>query len=479
MGVLTAGTEVQLGVLSSIPAWLVAPARGEVVVDALTRAVPELVAGSLRIVECEPKLRLKSDRPGWSVSYELEVEDRDGVRSGVRLAGTLLPPGDDPMHGDHCDGTFGGPGWRCVLVDLGLDLATAHSDDGALPALASLTEPSAAAALLQEAIAAGPYPGMAIAAVRPDVRRYKPGSRCTIFYHLDLAPGSVGPSAVVAKTYRGDKGANAFSGMAALWTAMAGPEAPVVLAEPLAYLAELRVLVQSSVPEDQTLKELVRDAIVSFMADGRREPLDTAAHRIDQTAEGLAALHGSGVSHGAVVLWDDELGEARELLERLAPNLSDVAAATAELLDDLDQLARRIPAGEAVPTHRSFRPAQVLLGDDRIAFIDFDGLCMAEPALDVALFRAALRDAGTRPLATADASPTTFGAAADVLDDLGDRFLSRYQHLAPVSAARVALWENLDLVTSVLHCWTKVKPERLVTRIALLRRHLQQSAVLT
>ena len=129
-------------------------------------------------------------------------------------------------------------------------------------------------------------------------------------------------------------------------------------------------------------------------------------------------------------------------------------------------------AEPVAPCHRSFRPAQVLLHQGRIAFIDFDGLAMAEPALDVALFRAAVRDVGAGALLASERPPAEVERALDDLDALCDGFLARYRSHRPIAAERVMLWETLDLVTYVLHCWTKIKSERLVTRMTLLDRHI-------
>jgi hypothetical protein len=42
-----------------------------------------------------------------------------------------------------------------------------------------------------------------------------------------------------------------------------------------------------------------------------------------------------------------------------------------------------------------------------------------------------------------------------------------------VSRPRVLLWETLDLLTAVLHAWTKVRSARVAPRLALLEHHVQ------
>ena len=146
--------------------------------------------------------------------------------------------------------------------------------------------------------------------------RHKPGSRCTVRYDLDLDPATSGaPTMVVAKTYRGDKGANAFAGMQALWDAPSRP-GEVALAEPIAYRHDLRLLVQGPVEEERTLKDLVRSTFAA-PEDERATALDAVGAELAKAADGLAALHDSGIEHGEVVTWEEELGDVRNLIARL------------------------------------------------------------------------------------------------------------------------------------------------------------------
>jgi hypothetical protein len=122
----------------------------------------------------------------------------------------------------------------------------------------------------------------------------------------------------------------------------------------------------------------------------------------------------------------------------------------------------------------------VLLQGGEIAFVDFDRSCRAEPALDVALFRAVVKDIGLRALqagarTTPDAPPRLEHLSR--LDALCQAFSTCYAAEAPVSPRRVALWEALELFTLVLHSWTKVQSDRLRPRLALLRHHLRTSGL--
>ena len=111
---------------------------------------------------------------------------------------------------------------------------------------------------------------------------------------------------------------------------------------------------------------------------------------------------------------------------------------------------------------RGRKPAKVavLISGSGIGFIDFDGFCQAEPALDLALFRTTVRQLGWKPEHNAR------------LSRVADDFLADYNRIGDASPMRIALWEALDLLTRVLHCWTKVKPEKLPQTMADIEHEL-------
>ena len=358
------------------------------------------------------------------------------------------------------------------LPELGLSLEV-ESEDAALAALPDLTEPDRARPLLEAAIrSGGTHPDLRIERCTAEVMRYKPGSRCTVRYHLVLGPGAQDagwPEVVVAKTYHGDKGANAYAGMRVLWDTPLSRGDVVTLAAPLAYLPEQRVLVQGPVPEDQILKDLVRATFAAGTDSAAVAALDAALAR---TAAGLAALHRSEAWHGELVTFEEERAELGRIAGRLAVPLPETDGAAAALLTRIGEIADRTPADPVRPSHTSFRPAQVLLHGDRVGFIDFDGFGRAEPGLDLGLFLATTASVAIR----AAPSDRRAGALATV-DELISRFLRRYQDDAPVSLERVALWQALALLTAVLHCWTKVRPDRLEPNLLLLEHHVRSAGL--
>jgi hypothetical protein len=119
----------------------------------------------------------------------------------------------------------------------------------------------------------------------------------------------------------------------------------------------------------------------------------------------------------------------------------------------------------------------VLLRANTVGFIDFDGFCRAEPAVDVALFRAIVKDIGKRALEAEEGNGNSPAVHLAQLDELCEVFSARYEDAAPISRERVALWEAVHLLTLVLHSWTKAKHDRLASRLALLSHHLRASGL--
>jgi aminoglycoside phosphotransferase (APT) family kinase protein len=468
--------------LAALPDWLVAPMKPETVIAALERHGPEFAAGELKIRRCKGDVRLKGER--WEAQYELTVGNADGAPDReLAIDGALTPPGVSPAEPPTTGGVFGGAEWRCHLPELGLELWMAPQEQE-LEALPILTDPEQARAFLEQSIRAGApsYADLRIKRVTPKVMRNKPG-RCTVRYQLEYdAEPSVAagwPALVIGKTYSGTKGQNAYAGMRALWASPLSKGDVVAIAEPLAYIPEHKVLVQGPVRGEQDLKDLLRSALRA----GTAEALDELHRYTRKTAAGLAALHHSGARHGQTIAWDDELAEIREEIEKLGAVFPWFTEAMTPLLAHLVSSAAAHPAEPSLPAHHSFRPQQVLLGQGQIGFIDFDGFGLAEPALDIALFRATVKEMGINTSPSDKQKEFEYPdeaarlARLAQLDTICEVFLAEYGRLAPVSRQRVALWEALYLLTVVLRCWTKVKPHQLSNAMLLLEQHLRENSL--
>ncbi|HEX7248232.1 MAG TPA: phosphotransferase [Actinomycetota bacterium] len=418
---------------------------------AFRRCIPELATGQLALTDVEPRRVRLRDGP-CTATYDLTIGNGDCERR-IRLQGLADPWGAFDLEMPEPTVPLGAPDWRCGVPELHLTLTSTPADT-ALTALSTLADPVTSRALLTDALQQHTaYRNVQVRWCEPTIARYKPGSRCTVVYRIGYDSGHAGPSRVIAKTYSGDKGRTAFDGMVGLWDSSLRSSVHVAVAEPLAFFDDLNVLVQGPVAGLETMKECLKRGLATG-------DLGIIGQALRRTARGLATLHGCGVRAASVTVRQerDEVQHRAVRLSRWAPEAGPRVSAW---LSSLDGCAHAWPADEPVPSHGSFRPAQVLVDGDDVGFIDFDGFCEAEPAMDLALFIATVKNLGMRA-----------AAPGEQVEHLCDGFVDEYRMHAPVTPERIALWEALFHVTNLLNCWAKVRPERIRGSLALLDRHI-------
>jgi aminoglycoside phosphotransferase (APT) family kinase protein len=117
--------------------------------------------------------------------------------------------------------------------------------------------------------------------------------------------------------------------------------------------------------------------------------------------------------------------------------------------------------------HGDLTPSNLLFQGDRCGLIDLDGVCLAEPALDLGHFLAHLRLGVTR---------AGQRAGTDDHEELGDRLagvvLAAYADAAGVELdplrRRVAVFEAISLARTALRSWEKLKVARLLDVLRLM-----------
>ena len=446
------------------PEWLLNALDGKVA-DSL-RALPEVrAAGGLS--SCRA-VGLRLTGAGWSVWYDVTLAGAEARDRTVTLSGSLDPtriPRSGTAEVSPVSGValpFGHPAWSATLPDLGLEVRMA--DGASLPALALLAEPSRARALLEQALDAQACPGIRISACEPRIVRQAHGERVTLVVQLRYGPGADPgwPQAVVAKAHRGEEAAHAFAAMRALWETDLSSGRVVTIAEPLAFIPEHRVLVQRLVPGERTLSDL----LVAAAPDGEGPAMDRLLEALRRTADGLVALHSCGVHYGEVRTPAALLRRLGTTLRRLAWTVRSMAGVAEQLIPPLEQRARDLPSDLPRPAHGGFRPAQVLVRDSGVAFLDFDGYCVAEPAFDIGRFRARLREVGLA--APGGRHPPLSPARRAVVDELAEVFLDRYEDQCSVSRERVALWEDVELATALAQTLPRGQLDRIPPLLSLL-----------
>lgn len=441
----------------------------------LEHSIPELADGSLRLAKA--KFKRAHIQDGTYVSLcRLTLEDPDGGSAhDVDLHGVLvLPWADPPADATTSVGLETLDGWRGYLPDLRWEISL-EPHDAALPAMPSLTDPEPARTLLEDALRAsgGDLADVRIARCTPTVMRYREGRRCTIRYEVEYADGAPEhwPTGMIAKVYDGpDEARHTYDVMTALWSSPLSDSTTVRIARPLAHVPEQHVLVQGLVPGERPLKDLIKK---KAFEDGLDAGVGMLTPFVRRAGRALGELHTSGAVTGEVVTWEQQLDAVRAAAADLGSAVPTLVGASDPLVADLEALRATMTPGPLVPTHRSFRPAQLLVDGDGLSLIDFDGACMAEPGLDLALFRATLCDLSLRALEDDGPLPAAEQEACQVrLDELCGTFLDGYREVAEYSEERLALWDVLTSAKDVLDVWRKIKFEHLERRMRFLRHKL-------
>ena len=464
--------------LMSLPDWLLAPLQAENFIEALRLQVSEFASGEWLILYCGIKrFLLKDDGGYWEGTYNLEVQSSStGVEQNILLHGKLTAPWFGKPVITESGVPFGSPDWHGFLPEFNLALET-EAPEKELPGLKQLTDAEQSRILIERALRETGRLGadQTITTCTPKILSYKPGSRCTIRYELKYAassnPSTRPPELLIGKIYRkGSKAQNAYEGMLTLWHSSLADGNVVTIAEPITCLPDLKLMLQATIPGELSLEDLLK----SVIDQPNEEDLEKLYHYMRKTAAGLAAFHQSGASYGEHVELGERFADLHELIRRLTVLLPEFEGAILPLLERLENLAVLYAEERAVPTHGTFNPEQVLIDGERIGFIDFDDYCMAEPALDVGLFRSAIKDTGMNaPFSSSTPSRGERLARLTLLDEIGDVFLREYETHAAVSRHRVALWEAADYLRNCLHYWIKVKPAEPDTALLVLEQHLQ------
>ena len=458
------------------PTWFERGVRPDCVSSALRRDVPELRSGAVDLVDCRVT-RLRSSEDGeWTATYLLEVAGPTEARRTVSAHGTLVPDGA-PVPPTAGTAPFGEDGWTHWLPDLRLHLNVWSADDD-LPGLHALTQEQMALPLLQQLLEDRcPTGGRArLLGCETSVLTYKAGLRATVSCALAVAPSATAagwPRTLVAKVHRVDAGRACHDVLEALWGSPMRDCPSLRIPEPVGYVDELGISVQTHLDHAHTLKDLLADAFTGALA-----PAD-AARTVGATARGLATLHTSGVAVGAPVTWADELAVLEGKQAKLTALLPWLDKLTGSVLTRIGRDAALVDPDPVVPSHGSLRPAQVLVLDaGGLGLIDFDKASQAEPARDIAMFLVKLRHSAVNKTGgEVAAGSNAFEERSSHVDTLADVFLAAYREHATVTEDRVRVWEALELCALVLSAAKKMLPDRAATCAAMLDRHLTAHVV--
>jgi len=268
--------------------------------------------------------------------------------------------------------------------------------DPALPALPTILDAAALTQVLQAALPACRTGAMELVRSRAVPLRYRPGKRCTLQLDLHLRHHTTGrlcSQRLYGKLYHNaEKAAAVYDEMQLLAATVAAKGGILTLATAVAFLPTLNLVLQAPVA-GQPLDLLLSRAFAANEPGPKH-----VAPVVARAAYALAELHQLAVATDRLrpVATDlTKLSRRAAKLAAVAPQLGEAMGALAQqLCGQAPQLAAW--GAELYVGHGDCKPSQFLLDTTQVALLDFDHCGMADPAADVGLFLATLRQARVR-----------------------------------------------------------------------------------
>lgn len=244
-----------------------------------------------------------------------------------------------------------------------------------------------------------------LVSARAEPVRYKPANRCVLRYmlRLDSDPPATRDLTLFGKVFADpEQAGNVHLLQRQLYEEqLTVSPRPPFLPRPLGLIEDLGMAFSEAVQSDRrggplrTGRRALR-VRVELGSGGRSAEALGCSEELELTARALASLHSSEVRPNR-----DEprtaLKEAKRTLERAAL----IEAYNPAQAESVCQLAQRLAArleglqpDAYLLAHGSFKPSQLLFHGGRVFVVDFDGCCLADPALDVGYFLAYLRPSG-------------------------------------------------------------------------------------
>jgi streptomycin 6-kinase len=223
--------------------------------------------------------------------------------------------------------------------------------------------------------------------------RYRAELAATLRFTVQARDDTVGRTDArrfYAKVYRDEGGERTYRALQALRSRADEDNEKFTVAAPIAYLSELKVLLQ-----EETLGTSLQEMIVQ---EGDASPA------VRKAAEALAALHLEHIPTPQRHPLPNEVAALERtgtILRWACPHLG------AEIEETVGAVVASLEEVPPVPTHRDLKLDHILLDGDRLSLVDLDNFAEADPVLDVANVLAHLKSMPFRfPLTLEDSWST-------------------------------------------------------------------------
>ena len=423
-----------------------------VMLEVFQKYLPAWTAVPVKITGC--KVRLIKFRSGGKPRklksiYRITLESDAGQRWERSVLGTLpvTPAFLDGAFSQLCRSAvghpllvpFSQPGGFIPELHLGLQVFPL---DLALPVLVEATRPDNAHLVTPHVPEC--RQGWVVQHSQSKHLHYKPENRCVIAWKQQLKHPQTGrttDSVVYAKFFADDRGEEIYQNMEALWK-VACRSVSLRVPQPLGYDPSRRMLVMSEAPGERDLTEWVK-----CLEKQRPLPPGVDLARLERcmtvVADALTELHGCGLQLSETRSFDAELEEQRQDLELVRRKHPAFAEHVDRVLLQMASCAR--DDGPLVSSHGGFRHKQMMGNDHGLTLLDFDGLCLAHPALDAGSFISRLRR-----------EPVIHPGQARELERLAGLFRHEFLRRQPaVTRSQLALYESLALTERAVRSFRK------------------------
>ncbi|MDK3255745.1 hypothetical protein [Blastococcus capsensis] len=402
-----------------------------------------------------PRLSAAIGAGGHGRCHVLDAKFEPGVRCTV-----LYRAGDRLVRGDLLADVTGDEGFSRAVVAPGVRLSV-YPHDPDLPGLADVADPARLRRALGAALGDALHGGGPIVRCRVDLVRYRPGKRATLAVQVRGRSGTSAARAqrFVVKSYHDGGKAAAVAAEAVLLDATADPAAPLRFAAVRAHLPDLSLVVQEHVAGVR-LDEVLR------------RPGTAPGRALERAAAALAAFHAQPVVSGRTRVIDAELARFVTRGRRVAQVDRGTGAALVDLANRLTATRDDVPGGVVGLVHGDCKPSQFLLrGEREVVLLDLDSCGRADPAGDVGIFLATLRQHGIRDALARRTTPP----AAAVQGALAEVFLAGYLTAAGGASdddlrRRIAWYEAVALERKALRCFARA-PRSPLTRALVEHAH--------
>jgi hypothetical protein len=335
--------------------------------------------------------------------------------------------------------------------------------DPVLPGLVVATDAAALVGMLGPVLTSS-VPGLLLQDCHVEAVRHDPGScvlRYELAWRLQHSRRSL-KQVLYGKAYGDGRGRLVGPAVTALRQLQeeTGSSLPFSVPRFRTYLPDVRLALLEAVPGSPLLSGQIRARASDAPVAG-----PTAADAVAACARIAAALHRSSIPVGAARTLTEEVDGVRAAVEALAPMAPALAASLDRHVRAIGDLALD-PPGPLGVAHGDFHPSQVLFDGSTTSLVDFDTMCLAEPALDLGRF--------TAHLAVAGPGPWDPGARRhDGGEALEDTFIRGYLRVngcsdPDVLLTRIAAYRTVALASLAVRRWCQLKPQRLRPVLAVL-----------